>query len=150
LRGAPSAWRNRLVWSRSCVSDYTARHSPDDRAHRAPDERARDCAAHDSSDGSIAVGQGKLRRHDEGHGCDEKERFLIHEFLLLRLRQYVVGNCDIAARELLLLGAIPLRLSGTGSESTQCLEAEGTVMHLSNESLIVIVGMVAGWLAGTS
>jgi uncharacterized membrane protein YeaQ/YmgE (transglycosylase-associated protein family) len=44
-----------------------------------------------------------------------------------------------------------LRLSGTGSESTHCLEAEGTVMHLSNESLIiiVIVGMVAGWLAGT-
>ena len=90
----------------------------------------------------------RIEAPQRGPRRDEKERFLIHEeFLLLRLRQYVVGNCDIASRELLLLGAIPLRLSGTGSESTHCLEAEGTVMHLSNESLIV--GIVAGWLAGT-
>jgi hypothetical protein len=46
LRGARAAWR--LTWSRSSVSDYAARNTADD--------GARDCAAYDSGNGSIAVG----------------------------------------------------------------------------------------------
>jgi hypothetical protein len=54
LRGARAAWR--LTWSRSSVSDYAARNTADDGAYRAADDGARDCAAYDSGNGSIAVG----------------------------------------------------------------------------------------------
>jgi hypothetical protein len=54
LRGARAAWRP--TWSRSSVSDYAARNTADDGAYRAANDGARDCAAYDSGDGSVAVG----------------------------------------------------------------------------------------------
>jgi hypothetical protein len=54
LRSARAAWRP--TWSRSSVSDYAARNTADYGAYRATDDGARDCAAYDSGDGSIAVG----------------------------------------------------------------------------------------------
>jgi hypothetical protein len=89
LGGARAAWG--LSWSRSGVPDRAACHSADDRAHGSADDSARNCSSYDSGDGSIAVGQGKLRRCDKDHRCDEKERFLVHEFLLLRLEQYILA-----------------------------------------------------------
>jgi hypothetical protein len=82
LRGARSAWarlNNDRPWSRSCVPDYPAGHAANDGANGAPDDRTRDRAADDSGHGSITVGQGELRRGDKGHGCDEKECFLMHD-----------------------------------------------------------------------
>jgi len=89
LRGPRTA--RVLTWSRSGVPDRAACHSADDRAHGSADDSARNCSSYDSGDGSIAVGQGKLRRCDKDHRCDEKERFLVHEFLLLRLEQYILA-----------------------------------------------------------
>jgi hypothetical protein len=99
LRGARRArLHDDRPWSRSCVPDYATRHAANDGSHGAANNRTRDCAANDSGDGSITVSQGKLRSRDEGHGCDEKERFLVHEFLQFWLTQHVIGNCAISAR----------------------------------------------------
>jgi hypothetical protein len=98
LRRARAAWRKPPIWSRSRIPDDAARHAADDGAHGAADDGARDCAADDSGGCSIAVGERKLRRRDEGHGYGEKERFLMHEILQLHSSQYVVRHGDIATR----------------------------------------------------
>jgi hypothetical protein len=87
-----------LRLTRSCVPDYATRDSADDRAHGATDYGAGDRAAYDTSDGSITVGQGELGRRDKGQGCDEREGFLVHFFLLLRFKTVIIGNC-VSAHE---------------------------------------------------
>src|SRR5271163_1282658 len=95
LRGARRArLHDDRPWSRSCVPDYATRHAANDGSHGAANNRTRDCAANDSGDGSITVSQGKLRSRDEGHGCDEKERFLVHEFLQFWLTQHVIRETN--------------------------------------------------------